>query len=115
MKILILILTVFSAIAYSQVIRSSDFSAEDSLAAKNVKSILNYSKKSFFNSGTDLSKKSEIQYNVNQLLINKNSFNTVNGGSYGDYTSPWMLSESRINKVNTQVRTVLSVPIYKSK
>lgn len=115
MKILILILTGFSAIAFGQAKRNLDWSTKDSLAVKNVNSILDYSKKSYFTSGTDIGAQSDINYNVNQLWINKNSFNTVNGGIYSDYAAPCTLLEPRLNTINTQIRTLMTIPVYKSK
>lgn len=115
MKTLILIFTVFSAFAFGQQKRNLPFVAKDSVAVKNVNSILDYSKKTYFTSGTDLNLKSDIENNVNQLLTNKNNFDNINGGRYGDYPTPWSLADQRVNIINTQVRTLTSIPIYKSK
>ena len=115
MKTLILIFTAFSAFAFGQQKRNLELITKDSFAVKNVNSILDYSKKTYFRSGTDLSLKSEVHYNTNQLLINNNNFDNINGGRYGGNSHPWSLLEPRINIINTQVRTVMSIPVYKSK
>ena len=115
MKTLILIFTAFSAIAFGQQKRNLPLVAKDSVAVKNVNSILDYSKKTYFTSDTDFNLKSDIENNVNQLLINKNNFDNINGGRYGDYNTPWSLADSRLNAIGTQVRTLTSIPVYKSK
>lgn len=115
MRTLLLIFTVFSTFAFGQHKRNLNLSTKDSLAVKNVNSILDYSKKTYFTSGKDLNLQSDIEKNVNQLLTNKNNFDNINGGRYGDYPTPWSLAEQRVNNINTQVRTLTSIPIYKSK
>lgn len=115
MKTLFIFFSVFSMLIFGQQKRNSELQTKNSLAEKNVSTIVDYSKKAYFKSGTDLSLKSDIKYNVNQLLINNNNFDNVNGGSYGDNSQPWSLLEPKLNIVNTQVRTLMSIPVYKSK
>ncbi|WP_312075706.1 hypothetical protein [Chryseobacterium sp.] len=115
MRNLVLIFTVFSAMVLGQQKRNLDMCTRDSVAVKNVNSILNFSKKSLKLSGTDLKQKSEVQFNVTQLYLNEVGFNTVNGGSYFNNFAPWSFSEPRLNIINTQMRNLTSVQIYKSK
>ncbi|MBW7676652.1 hypothetical protein [Chryseobacterium chendengshani] len=114
MKTLLLIFTAFSVFAFGQK-RNLDIETKDSVAVKNVNSILDYSKKTYFASDKALSLKSEIENNVNQLLINKNNFDNINGVRYGGYTTPWSLADLRLNTAGSQhIRTITTIPVYNS-
>lgn len=114
MKTLVLVFTVLSTFAFSQQKRNSS-SDNDSLAVKNVNSILTHSKKSFSNLKSDLQNASEINKNLNQLLVNTINFNTVINGQYVDPVSAGTYTKPRIEAVDRAGRMLMSVPVYKSK
>jgi len=93
MKNLVLIFTVFSSFIFAQQKKDLSLSFKDSIAVRNVNSILDYSKKTFSSFNSDLKSSSEVNKNLDQLLINTINFNTV-----------IMLG-----------RKVLSLQVYKSK
>ncbi len=63
----------------------------DSLAQKNVNSVLHYAKKSFNNSSFSSNYVSEVSLNVSELLRNTYNFNTVNHGLFeGEHTLNYM-------------------------
>lgn len=115
MKTLILIFTIFSVSAFGQQKRNFGLITKDSLAVQNVNSILDYSKKSFSDFKSDLQHSSEINKNLNQLLVNTINFNTVINGQYVDRVSAGTFTNPRIDAVDKVGRTVMSIPVYKSK
>jgi len=115
MKTLVLVFTVLSTYAFSQQKRSLYSEINDSLAVKNVNSILINSKKSFSNLKSDLQNVSEINKNLNQLLVNTINFNTVINGQYVDPVSAGTFTKPRIDAVDRAGRMLMSVPVYKSK
>lgn len=115
MKTLILILTGVSAIAFGQEKRNLDWSAKDSIAVHNVNSVLVSSKKSYSNLKTDFQNSSQMKKNVNQLNVNTINFNTVMNGQYIDQMTSGTITKPRVDAIDRAGRTVLSVPVYKSK
>lgn len=115
MKTLILTLTGISAIAFGQEKRNLDWSTKDSIAVNNVNSIFVNSKKSFANLKPDLQNSSEIRKNVNQLNVNTINFNPVMNGQYIDQMTSGTMTRPRVDAIDRAGRTVLSVPVYKTK
>lgn len=115
MKSLILILTALSILAFGQQKKNLDGATKDAIAVNNVNSILISSKKSYPNLKSDLSHSSEMNKNVNQLLISAVNFNTVINGQYLDHVSVGTFTRPRVDALDKAGRTVLSVPVYKSK
>ncbi|AZB28284.1 hypothetical protein [Chryseobacterium balustinum] len=115
MKILVLILTVLSSCFFAQQKRNFSLDIKDSLAVKNVNSILDYSKKSFSNLNSDLSSSSEVNKNLDQLLINTINFNTVINNRSVTPTDAGTFYKPRVDAMDMLGRKVLSLQVYKSK
>lgn len=115
MKILVLILTVLSSCFFAQQKRNFSLDIKDSLAVKNVNSILDYSKKSFSNLNSDLSSSSEVNKNLDQLLINTINFNTVINNRAVTPTDAGTFYRPRVDVMDMLGRKVLSLQVYKSK
>ncbi|MCD1116517.1 hypothetical protein [Chryseobacterium turcicum] len=115
MKILVLILTVLSSSFFAQQKRNLSLDIKDSLAVKNVNSILDYSKKSFSNLNSDLKSSSQVNKNLDQLLINTINFNTVINNRAVTLVDAGSFSKPRIDAVDMLGRKLLSVQVYKSK
>lgn len=117
MKTLVLIFTVFSISAFGQQKRNLTLDLNDSLAKKNVNSIIINSKKTFSNSNLnlDLQTYSEMNKNTDQLIMNTINFNTainnrsVNQIDMGSYGRP------RFDAMDLISRDIMSVPVYKAK
>ena len=115
MKTLVLIFTVFSISAFGQQKRNLTSDLNDSLAKKNVNSIIINSKKSFSNLNLDLQTYSEMNKNTDQLIMNTINFNTainnrsVNQIDMGSYGRP------RFDAMDLISRDIMSVPVYKAK
>lgn len=77
MKTLVLIFTVISMLSYGQEKNKLDSSANDSVAVKNVNSIIHYSKKTFSTSDFNIYNVSDLNKNVNQVLLNTLIFNSA--------------------------------------
>lgn len=114
MKILVLIFTVLSTFVFAQQKRNSS-SDNDSLAVKNVNSILTHSKKSFSNLNSDLKSSSEVNKNLDQLLINTINFNTVTNNRSVTPTDAGTFYKPRVDAMDMLGRKVLSLQVYKSK
>lgn len=115
MKTLILIFTAFSAIAFGQQKRNLVADLKDSLAVKNVNSILNNSKKTFsnYNLNLDSQSYSELNKNRDQLLVNTINFNTA---MYNKVNQIYVGGNGyRIDAMDLMNRTIVSVPVYKAK
>ena len=117
MKKLFFVFTVFSALVYGQQKRNLDWSTKDSVAVKNVNSILDYSKKSFSYSNlkSDVNSSSAMNKNLNQLLVNTINFNTVVNGQYVTSVEAGTFTKPRIDAVDRAGRMLMSIPVYKSK
>ncbi|KQT15051.1 hypothetical protein ASG31_15735 [Chryseobacterium sp. Leaf404] len=115
MKISILILTALSTLAFGQEKRNSDLKTKDSVAVSNVNSILFNSKKSLPSLKADLHNSPEMKKNVNQLNANTINFNTVMNGQYIDQMTSGTMTRPRVDAIHRAGRTVLSVPVYKTK
>lgn len=115
MKILVLIFTALSAFAFSQQKRNLSSEINDSLAVKNVNSILINSKKSFSNLNSELNNSSELNKNLNQLLINTINFNTVINNRSVSSTDAGTFYKPRVDAMDMLGRKVLSLQVYKSK
>lgn len=115
MKKLVFVFTVFSALVYGQQKRNLDWSTKDSVAVKNVNSILDYSKKSFSNLKSDVNSSSAMNKNLNQLLVNTINFNTVVNGQYVTSVEAGTFIKPRIDAVDRAGRMLMSIPVYKSK
>lgn len=77
MKTLVLLFTIISMLSYGQQKNRLVSSANDSVAVKNVKSIFHYSKKTFSTSDFNIYNVSDLNKNVNQLLLNTLIFNSA--------------------------------------
>jgi hypothetical protein len=115
MKKLVFVFMVFSALVYGQQKRNLDWSTKDSVAVKNVNSILDYSKKSFSNLKSDVNSSSAMNKNLNQLLVNTINFNTVVNGQYVTSVEAGTFTKPRIDAVDRAGRMLMSIPVYKSK
>lgn len=115
MKKLVFVFTVFSALVYGQQKRNLDWFAKDSVAVKNVNSILDYSKKSFSNLKSDVNSSSAMNKNLNQLLVNTINFNTVVNSQYVTSVEAGTFTKPRIDAVDRAGRMLMSIPVYKSK
>ncbi|REC55438.1 hypothetical protein DRF62_06535 [Chryseobacterium piscium] len=115
MKTLVLVFTVLSTFAFSQQKRSLSSEINDSLAVKNVNSILINSKKSFSNLNSDLKSSSEVNKNLDQLLINTINFNTVINNRAVTPTDAGTFYRPRVDAMDMLGRKVLSLQVYKSK
>lgn len=115
MKNSVLVCMLLSSFVFAQHKKDLSWNMKDSLAVKNVNSILNYSKKSFSNLNSDLKNSSEVNKNLDRLLINTINFNTVinnravTAADAGTYYKP------RIDGMDMLGRKVLSLQVYKSK
>ncbi|HEX7870366.1 MAG TPA: hypothetical protein VF455_09660 [Chryseobacterium sp.] len=115
MKNLVLIFIVFSSFAFAQQKKDASLNFKDSLAVKNVNSILDYSKKSFSNLNSDLKSSSEVNRNLDQLLINTINFNTVINNRAVTPTDAGTFYRPRVDAMDMLGRKVLSLQVYKSK
>lgn len=115
MKSSVLIFTVFSSFAFAQQKRDLSLNMKDSLAVKNVNSILDYSKKSFSNLSSDLKSSSEVNKNLDQLLINDINFNSVINNRSVTSVDAGTFYRPRIDGMDMLGRKVLSLQVYKSK
>lgn len=115
MKNLVLIFTVFSSFVFAQQKKDTSLNLKDSLAVKNVNSILDYSKKSFSNLNSDLKSSSEVNKNLDQLLINTINFNTVINNRAVTPTDAGTFYRPRVDAMDMLGRKVLSLQVYKSK
>lgn len=115
MKNLVLIFAVFCSFVFAQQKKEVYLNLKNSIAVRNVNSILDYSKISFSNLNSDLKSSSEVNKNLDRLLINTINFNTVinnravTAADAGTYYKP------RIDGMDMLGRKVLSLQVYKSK
>ena len=115
MKYLIVCSIIFSSYTFAQ--RKNDMinHAKDSLAKENVISFLDFSKKDLPVQNSNLKYTSEINKNLDQLLINSINFNSainsraVNPADVGTFDRP------RINTMDMVNKQLMSIQIYKSK
>lgn len=114
MKALVLVFTVLSTLVSAQQnkLLSSD---KDSLAVKNVNSILIHSKKTFSNLNSDLKSSSEVNKNLDQLLMNTINFNTVINNRSVTSTDAGTFYKPRVDAMDMLGRKVLNLQVYKSK
>ena len=115
MKTLVLILTVLSTSVFAQQKRDLSLDIKDSLAVKNVNSILDYSKKSFSNLNSDLKSSSEVNKNLDQLLINTINFNTVINNRAVTPIDAGTFYRPRVDAMDMLGRKVLNLQVYQSK
>lgn len=115
MKNLGLIFTVISSFVFAQHKKDLSLNFKDSIAVKNVNSILDYSKKSFSNLNSDLKSSSEVNKNLDQLLINTINFNTVINNRSVTPTDLGAFYNPRIEAMDMLGRKVLNLQVYKSK
>lgn len=115
MKYLVLFFTVLSSFFFAQQKKDLSLNMKDSLAVKNVNSILNYSKKSFLNLSLDQKSSSEINKNLDQLLINDINFNSVVNNRSLTSVDAGTFYRPRIDATDLIGRQLLNVQIYKSK
>lgn len=115
MKNLVLIFTVFSSFVFAQQKKDLSVNLKDSIAVKNVNSILDYSKKSFSNLNSDLKSSSAMNKNLDQLLINTTNFNTVINNRAVTSADAGTFYRPRVDAMDMLGRKVLSLQVYKSK
>lgn len=115
MKNSVLIFTVLSTFVFAQQKKNMSLNVKDSLAVKNVNSILNYSKKSFSNLNSDLHNSSEVNKNLDQLLINNINFNSIINNRSVSSVDAGTFYRPRIDAVDLVGRQLLNIQIYKSK
>lgn len=115
MKTLILIFTVFSSFIFAQQKKEMFFNLKDSIAVKNVNTILVHSKKSFSTLNSDLISSSEVNKNLDQLLINTINFNTVINNRAVTTADAGTYYKPRIDGMDMLGRKVFSLQVYKSK
>ena len=115
MKISILVFTVLSSLVFSQQKKDWSLNLRDSLAIINVNSILDYSKKSFSNLNSELKSSSEVNKNLDQLLINTINFNSVINNRSVTAVNAGTFYKPRIEANNLVGRQLLNVQLYKSK
>lgn len=115
MKNLVLVFTVFSSFIFAQQKKEVSLNLKDSIAVRNVNSILDYSKISFSNLNSDLKSSSEVNKNLDQLLINTINFNTVINNRAVTTADAGTYYKPRIDGMDMLGRKILSLQIYKSK
>ena len=115
MKTLVLIFTVFSISAFGQQKRNLTSDLNDSLAKKNVNSIIINSKKSFSNLNLDLQTYSEMNKNTDQLIMNTINFNTAINNRSVNQVDMGLYSRPRFDAMDMISRNLMSVPVYKAK
>ncbi|UOE38730.1 hypothetical protein [Chryseobacterium oryzae] len=115
MKNLVLIFMVFSSFIFAQQKKDLSLSFKDSIAVRNVNSILDYSKKTFSSFNSDLKSSSEVNKNLDQLLINTINFNTVINNRAVTSTDVGTFYRPRVDAMDMLGRKVLSLQVYKSK
>lgn len=115
MKALVLVFTVLSTSVFAQQKRNLSSDINDSLAVKNVNTILINSKKYFSNLNSDLKSSSELNKNLDQLLINTINFNTVINNRSLTSTDAGTFYKPRVDAMDMLGRKVLSLQVYKSK
>ncbi|MCY0970054.1 hypothetical protein [Chryseobacterium wangxinyae] len=113
MKIPVLVLTVVSSLVFAQQKNDLSLNLRDSLAVKNVNSILDHSKKTFSN--LSLKSSSEINKNLDQLLINDINFNSVINNHSVTSVDAGTFYRPRIDATDLMGRQLLHLQIYKSK
>lgn len=112
MKKLIFMVTVFPAIAFAQQSVLFTKQENDSLAHRNVNSVLHHAKKSFSQNSFSGLYLSEIQANVSELVRNTHTFNTgIRGYFEPEYNSVFVQPyPGRIPETNpAAVRSVMKV------
>lgn len=114
MKNLVLIFTILSSFAFAQQKKELSLNHKDSIALRNVNSILDYSKKSF-SLNTDLKSSSEVNKNLDQLLINTINFNTIINNRSVTPADAGTFYKPRVDAMDMLGRKVLSLQVYKSK
>ncbi|MDF2553906.1 MAG: hypothetical protein K0R36_1980 [Chryseobacterium sp.] len=115
MKNSVLFFTVLSSFVFAQQKKDLSLNMKNSLAVKNVNSILNYSKKSFSNLSSDMKSSSEVNKNLDQLLINDINFNSVINNRSVTSVDAGTFYRPRIDAIDLVGRQLLNVQIYKSK
>ena len=115
MKNLVLIFTVFSTFIFAQQKKDVFSNVKDSIAVRNVNSILDYSKKSFSSFNSDLKNSSDMNRSLDQLLINTINFNTVINNRAVTTVDAGTYYKPRIDGMDMLGRKVLSLQVYKSK
>ena len=115
MKNLVLIFTLFSTFIFAQQKKEVSSNIKDSIAIRNVNSILNYSKKSFSSFNSDLKNSSDMNRSFDQLLINTINFNTVINNRAITIVDAGTYYKPRIDGMDMLGRKVLSLQVYKSK
>lgn len=115
MKNLVLIFTAFSSFIFAQQKKVVSLNLKDSIAVRNVNSILDYSKISFSNLNSDLKSSSEVNKNLDRLLINTINFNTVINNRAVTASDAGTYYKPRIDGMDMLGRKVLSLQVYKSK
>jgi hypothetical protein len=115
MKNLVLVFTVFSSFIFAQQNKNVSLNLKDSIAVRNVNSILDYSKISFSNLNSDLKSSSQVNKNLDQLLINTINFNTVINNRAVTTADAGTYYKPRIDGMDMLGRKILSLQVYKSK
>lgn len=88
---------------------------KDSTAVRNVNSILDYSKISFSNLNSDLTSSSDVNKNLDRLLINTINFNTVINNRAVTMVDAGTYYKPRIDGMDMLGRKIFSLQVYKSK
>lgn len=88
---------------------------KDSTAVRNVNSILDYSKISFSNLNSDLTSSSDVNKNLDRLLINTINFNTVINNRAVTTVDAGTYYKPRIDGMDMLGRKIFSLQVYKLK
>jgi hypothetical protein len=110
-----LFLILFSSSIFAQSKNDRNNNAKDSLAKKNIISFSDFSKKDLSVQNSNLKYTSEINKNLDQLLINTINFNTVINSRAVSLSDVGTFSKPRINAFNMVGRELMNIQIYKSK
>ncbi|KUJ49961.1 hypothetical protein [Chryseobacterium sp. JAH] len=115
MKNLVLVFTVFSSFIFAQQNKKMSLNLKDSTAVRNVNSILDYSKISFSNLNSDLTSSSDVNKNLDRLLINTINFNTVINNRAVTTVDAGTYYKPRIDGMDMLGRKIFSLQVYKLK
>jgi len=115
LKNLVLVFTVFSSFIFAQQNKKMSLNLKDSTAVRNVNSILDYSKISFSNLNSDLTSSSDVNKNLDRLLINTINFNTVINNRAVTTVDAGTYYKPRIDGMDMLGRKIFSLQVYKLK
>ena len=114
-KVLVLISMGLFVCSFGQEKEHSSIIVMDSLAKRNTKTILSYSRKNNPSYNSEFRNPSELNKNVNQLLVNTINFNSLLNNRAVTAVDAGTLVKPRVNTLEKLGKNVFGIKAFKSK